>query len=419
MRAQDFLDYVRETKSKNTYKGYKFGLKKFCEWFGKSSDEILEMRKKDVISDDPMQKRRFTREIERFHAYLLKQGYKINTARVLCLGIMQLFRFFEIPVKIEKQSKVTKTVVTTRDFPLSPNHLKKMYAVADLRERAVISLAKDLGWRIGDFVNITRDELPDLNQEPPILFEKITEKEDVLAKSFLSGETVELLKVYLPTLLPENPFLFQSNHGKHLDQDSVNRIVKDLVKKAGILVPKKKRVRFHAFRKLFLSTCANLSVDPNMAKLMVGKSVDKSMLAYLNGVEYRKAFEKIGKGLAVTEPVEKAKEEVIEKLEDTVGFLKREVSAHKQAWEIGEKKREEEIKVLEQKYLEQFETFENKYLELKMAYEELQDQPEPEWMREFREGMEELRQMAKEQNWKEQFREIARETAKQIQKGKP
>jgi len=70
-------------------------LKKFCEWFGKSSDEILEMRKKDVVSDDQLQKRRFAREIEKFHAFLLKQGYKINTARVLCLGIMQLFSFFE------------------------------------------------------------------------------------------------------------------------------------------------------------------------------------------------------------------------------------------------------------------------------------------------------------------------------------
>ena len=82
MRAQDFLDYIVDTKSKNTYKGYKLGLKKFCEWFGKSADEILEMRKKDVISDDPMQKRRFSREIEKFHAFLLKQGYRINSARV-------------------------------------------------------------------------------------------------------------------------------------------------------------------------------------------------------------------------------------------------------------------------------------------------------------------------------------------------
>lgn len=416
MRAQDFLDYVMETKSKNTYKEYRIGLKKFCEWFGKSPDEILEMRKKDVISDDPMKKKRFTREIEKFHASLLKQGYRINSARVFCLGILQLFRFFEMPVKIEKQSKVTKAVVTTRDFPLSPNHLKQMYAIADLRERAIISLAKDLGWRIGDFVKTRRDDLPDLNQDPPIPFEKITEKEEVLAKSFLSKETVALFKVYLPTLSPENPYLFQSNHGKYLDQDSINRIVKDLVKKADIPVPKNKRVRFHAFRKLFLSTCANLSVDPNMAKLMVGKSVDKSMLTYLNGVEYRKAFEKISHALAVTKPVEKTKAETIENLENTVQSLKREVLAHKQAWEIGEKKREEELKALEQKHLEQFETLENKYLELKKAYEELHDQPEPEWMKEFREGIKELRRYARADNLKEKMRDLGRHVGKQTRK---
>jgi len=290
-----------------------------------------------------------------------------------------------------------------------------MYAVADLRERAIISFAKDLGWRIGDFIKIRRDELPELNQEPPILFEKITQKEDVLAKSFLSGETDELLKVYLPTLLLENPYLFQSNHGKNLDQDSVNRIVKDLVKKAGISVPKNKRVRFHAFRKLFLSTCANLSVDPNMAKLMVGKSVDKSMLTYLNGVEYRKAFEKISKALAVTIPIEKAKDEIIEKLEDTVEFLKREVSAHTQAWEIGEKKRKAETKALEKEYHEQFEKLKGQYLEVKKDYEQLREQPEPEWMKEFREGMKELRKYAGADNLKGKMRNAARQVGKKIQ----
>jgi hypothetical protein len=37
-------------------------------------------------------------------------------------------------------------------------------------------------------------------------FDRITEKEKATAKSFLSAETFELLKTYMPTLKAENPY---------------------------------------------------------------------------------------------------------------------------------------------------------------------------------------------------------------------
>ena len=47
-------------------------------------------------------------------------------------------------------------------------------------------MAKDLALRIGDFVQIKRKELSNLDQEPPIPFDIVTEKEEVLAKGHLS-----------------------------------------------------------------------------------------------------------------------------------------------------------------------------------------------------------------------------------------
>src|SRR4030067_1937134 len=51
-----------------------------------------------------------------------------------------------------------------------------------------------------DYAKIKKDMLPDLNQDAPISFELITEKEKVLSKTFPSQETVDLLNEYLPTL---------------------------------------------------------------------------------------------------------------------------------------------------------------------------------------------------------------------------
>jgi hypothetical protein len=165
-----------------------------------------------------------------------------------------------------------------------------MFNVADLRARVILSMGLDLGWRIGDFVKIKKAMLPDLNQPTPIPFELITEKEQVISKSFLSAETVELLKTYMPTLPKENPYLFPSNHSKFLDPETVNDILKGLVKKVGLKIPEGKRLRFHSFRKRFLSTCADLKVDVNTAKILVGKDVESSMLAYLSEVNHKQAF---------------------------------------------------------------------------------------------------------------------------------
>lgn len=312
MTVEEFLSYVEEAKSKNTHKSYVYGIEKFVEYFGKDANTILAMRHEDVVSGEPIKKKRFLREIEKYHAWLLKpihtirgkpnKAFTINSARNMCLGIMQLFRYYEMSITLPRGSKVSRTVISTKDFVLEAQHLKEMFKVADLRGRVIVSMAKDLGWRSGDFCKLKKDELPDLEGETPILFELITEKEDVLAKSFLSQETVDLLKTYLPTLPSDNPYLFPSNRSKNLDGESVNRIVKDLASEARIKILKHRRLRFHCFRKLFLSTCANQSVDVNIAKILVGKHVEKDMLTYLPSVDLRKAFMKVQEILALTKP---------------------------------------------------------------------------------------------------------------------
>ena len=58
-------------------------------------------------------------------------------------------------------------------------------------------------------------------------------------------------------------------------------------------IPKLKNLRFHCFRKRFLSTCADLKIDVNTAKLLVGKDVESSMLTYLSEVSHKQAFNEV------------------------------------------------------------------------------------------------------------------------------
>ena len=322
MKVEDFLDYIRQAKSKATLKNYTTGLKKFVEWYGKDGNTILKERFEDLQSTDQNKRKRFNREIEKFHRHLKNLGHPQNTAVAYTEGIRQLFRYFDMDIKT-LPSEVTRKTTTVKDYVPTVQQYRDMFNCGNVLDRTIISMALDLAWRIGDFVKIRKDMLPNLQQETPIPFSLITEKEMVISKSFLSAQTVQLLKTYLKTLPKENPYLFPSN-GNYYDPEAIGKRLKVLAKKAKIHIPIGKRLRFHCFRKRFLSECANVKVDINTAKILVGKSVSKDMLTYLSEVEHKKAFEEVHRRLQLTEvkAVINAKDAKIEALKKEIEELK-------------------------------------------------------------------------------------------------
>jgi len=278
---------------------YRYGLRKFAAWFKHSPDEILEMRKADLKSEDAHERKRFDRELEHFYNDMRKQGASVNTARSQCSGLRQFFRYNDVPISLRRGSPIAKMQMTDKTYPLTIEDVRRMFAVADLRQRVMLSMAKDLGLRIGDFVRIKKD-LPDLNQDPPIPFDVMTEKEGVVAKGHLSSETVDLLKTYLPTISASaNPFLFPSNGKRNIDTDTVGWNLKQLAEKSGLTIPAGKQLTFHAFRKLFISTGKNLNVDPDVIKAMCGKQVAQDIMTYMTTIDWRKAFSKIADVLKI------------------------------------------------------------------------------------------------------------------------
>ena len=288
--TEKFLDYYKSARRKGTYKSYKRGLALFEEYYGKSTDKALQERRQDVASKDFTQNQRFVREVEKFHAWLLTKGYSINTSRTMTLGIMQLFRFYGMPIVLPPQSKASKTTITTKTYIPKIDELRRMFQVSDLRGRVILSMGLDLAWRISDFLKLKKTDIPDLEQETPIKFEALTQKEDAISSTFLSSETVELLKAYVPTLPKDNAYLFPSNGKKHLKDEAINNILKGFMKNAKIKIPQNKRFTFHSLRKRFLSTCYNLNIDSDVAKLLVGKSIGKSMETYLGDVNLKNSF---------------------------------------------------------------------------------------------------------------------------------
>lgn len=334
LSVQEFLDSV---SNPNTRKEYRHGIKKFCEWYGKSAEEILELRKDDLTQkaqENLVEYRnraaRFEKEIEKFHTYLLGQGFTINTSRNLTLGIRQLFRFYEMPIRIRSGSKVSQTVKTTKNFPMTIEHVRAMFTVGDLRERVVLSMATDLGLRIGDFIKIRKTDLPDLNEQSPVPLDLMTDKEKVVAHGFLSQETIDLLKVYVPTLEGKNgnPHLFPSNGGSHISDEWLNRLLQRLAEKAQIRL-NGKSLTFHCFRKMFLSASIDSGVGLTAGKKLCGKAIGQSDDTYLTTVNLREKFIQLKKFLTIEETAKLEDSEVIESLKGTVARLQEDLTQQK------------------------------------------------------------------------------------------
>lgn len=286
---ETFLTDLLSRRKKTTFKSYRRGIDLFLEFYQKDCDQILAEAKQKFKSEDVLDLSHFDRKIEGFYKWMIDRGYALTSSRNNTLGIIQFFNFYRIPIN----AKIPMPPPTTKTFIPKIGELRRIFQTLDLKGKVILSLGLDLAWRIVDFVNLKRADIPDLNQESPIPFSRITQKENVISATFISSETVELLKAYLPTLQSENEFLFPSpNNDSHMKEQSLNRILKVTCEKAKIEIPKGKRFTFHSLRKRFLSTCATLNIDSEYAKLMVGKSTElgQSFETYLQDADFKQAF---------------------------------------------------------------------------------------------------------------------------------
>ena len=333
MDAQEFLTYIDDSKAKNTAKSYRNGLRHFADWYKKSSstealNEILQEREVSLKSDEPQEKRKFERLIEKWHRSQTVNKESINTARNRYVAVAQFFKFFELGLNVAFiPGEVKATKISENDYPLTIEDIRAMYNAADLRGRAILLMAKDLGLRLSDFRWIRVDQLPKLDGEPPIPFSIETRKEHVQTKGFLSAETAKELKAYKETLKvrqcsycrgtgndykhqvcehcngtgkrPESPYLWPSNGTHPLDEDSFGLWLKNLAKIAGVETGNQ-NLTFHCFRRLIMRAAIETGVGLTAAKLMVGKAVAKSDETYIAKAKLNEAFKNLGKYLSVT-----------------------------------------------------------------------------------------------------------------------
>ena len=281
-----FLKHYRESKAKNTVKAYKSGLEKFEKWYGKTAQQIYEEHRSNKASGNPMLVRHFQDVLSKWNKELIDtKKLSVNSARLACMSVVQFFSFCGEPIRVGLKSERTQ-----KTYIPSIEELQRMYSIADLRGKVILSLGLDLAWRIGDFLSLKKCDIPDLNAECPIPIQKTTAKESELSCTFISCETVALLKEYIPNLSENNEYLFPNRNDGAIEDILCNTIIQELATQIHMKIPEGKHFSFHAFRKRFLSTATSIGIDEETKCLLVGKSIDASHEAYYGDAKLQNAF---------------------------------------------------------------------------------------------------------------------------------
>jgi hypothetical protein len=313
------LEWLDSAKGKGTAYQYKNRWQiwlEYCKAKGLllSGSEQLEDIKKRRLSSDNTVKYFYDNEIPKLFKWL-RTEFKGKTtheplsetsALAVTTAIRSFFAYHRYTLEIKKDalpsSEKVESVFTDHAFDIY--QLRSMFQCGDLRERTVLSCAKDLWLRVHDFMTLNRDlielairreqELAENeNRDMDIVeFELTTEKEKEPCSCHLSHETTELLEQYLKTYPKTNGHLFD------LTEDALNDLLRRLAEKSKITV--NGRTRFHCLRKFGITLMHGKVTEPVM-KYMVGKHISKDLRTYIqNNKETYKAFKTIEPLISLT-----------------------------------------------------------------------------------------------------------------------
>lgn len=274
-------DWLEGIPSKATRKSYLNGLKTFEKFHDNGVETLIGNMDAGKI-------------VEKFYAWMKQEGYKQNTARVKANAVIQFLKYFDTPVKYRKSIGIYRSEIATGEHPLTVSELQEMASTASLKEQVLLSIFI-MGLRVSDACRLEWRTFDVRDQEPPVPVEIMTRKEGQLAKTFVSAEFKEILEKFIPTLDRENKYLLQSARKGHLDEESLNWTLKELSRRANLKL--RGRLHWHSGRKLFIRTASSLGINQWNARMMIGKSVSKDILTYVNGVNLSKDFSKVSEVL--------------------------------------------------------------------------------------------------------------------------
>lgn len=281
-------------RSEGTKELYVYNFKFFCDYVGKNPDELIKQRDSDLKAKDPRDKYKIENNVKAYMATLERKGESFGSRNAKYAAIRSFFEQNYRKLDGLKRTDAPTGENIGKRIPEKSEIISAMNVAKCLRDRALISFAKDCGWRLGDIARLNWGELEDLG-DGFWHFKKITQKRKVRAFGFIGPETTKLMKLYrsqrergtlrgkrgIPpeTIRNSSPlFVAQSKGFKALVVTQMIRIISKAFKDADLT-----DLSGHSLRKYFETSLEDpkLHIRTNWIKRYIGKKISASMEPYV------------------------------------------------------------------------------------------------------------------------------------------
>lgn len=337
MEIEDFssVKYWLESmagRAEGTKRSYVSHLKLFCEWVGKTPDELVKEREGQLKSEEKKVQRSMEMQVKRYNAYLDEKGAGAGTKTTARAAIKSFFEHHYMPLKFIRGDFPTEVKEERRK--VEKEEILTMLDYADVRDRALLHVLKDSGLSVSDASRLKLGHLFPKSKIGPITAEDIRRLPDFIAlnmvrrktkakiRSFLGREAIQALKTYFEyrmrgtahlyyhmekvgekgmapeTLTVDSP-LFRT-HSRKVKAMSTKRIkdaVREIAKRSGI-----RDISAHSFRKYTQTMLESARLDPNWRRLILGRKLPGSEGSYSmpSTEDLMKAYKEAYKHIEVT-----------------------------------------------------------------------------------------------------------------------
>jgi integrase/recombinase XerD len=271
--------------SKHTEREYCRGLKAFCDWIGKTPDQLITERKAEL--KDAETEMDTENKLREFCAVLenKKTVTRTTIATKYHAPVKSFYSYNNVPLKLRTPKHTTR-----EREPHTIEQIKALMKIVDVRERAFIMLLKDSGMSREDAVMLRYGDIKAEYEagKEVIHLKVVRQKESIEYDTFIGKNAIESIKAYLEfrqrprtitriekdekitetitEKITEDTPIIATLHGKALTPENFSTIFDRLSDKAGF------KTSPHRFRKFFESHLG-LSAPSMLVKKWMGHSL--------------------------------------------------------------------------------------------------------------------------------------------------
>jgi len=308
IKQWNFIGSITENWVKTSYGNasaqtkwkYKNRVNTFLEFLGMKDAEFIESYKR--AKDRHEWAKQMGLKAVEYYNKRVSEGYATNTVRAEVSSVRAFCRDNATTLLIPRR-KIAKAKSAKGEHEFNREELAKMFYVADIRGKAILATEVSLGFSVKDFSELKRDFIQSLVKKA--LEEKLDfvgfnyerGKTGVESRSHVTPEAVNSLKTWFEYVdqhraekgLPKSEWVWANGNNGHLDPQTLNDVVKDLVTKANITTTG--NVRFHLLRKFLMNALHDAGFSSWETKRILGKEIPTSDETYLRGLS-RKVTER-------------------------------------------------------------------------------------------------------------------------------